>query len=367
MAWGAWQMYIATLPDWETPVPIKPKRDLSPQVASSADDRAGGLSGSIVLIWCVLGYGLVVYGVVEDRGPFACLIDVQRAAFGGSNVMVGAVAGVVLIFLAPKWVLRYLHRILPANALIADLDRRMHLATLSRSEAAARAIARWNSLGDAERLAVLRRRRNIALGVAAGVMLATWATNIYVRVSSNADAGQPLTRISPAAPISLGKASSWVHVVDGTPALAKVVRRDYHLRSTAYSDYYTPILPPGWKPGERVYLVELDDTIQANHQPADVPNPPGPIEGELSTGGTRNDIAASFVADGYDVGPWTAVLKRDISLDGKIPGEDDLAPFVIWWIGGMFAFVSLLIGIIAERQGRGVRRDVENAGTSRTP
>jgi len=34
---------------------------------------------------------------------------------------------------------------------------------------------RWDSLGDAERLAVLRRRRNIALGVAAGVMLARGA------------------------------------------------------------------------------------------------------------------------------------------------------------------------------------------------
>jgi len=53
---------------------------------------------TLMLLWWFGGYGLVVYGVMTDRGPFALLIDWQSALFGGYNAMVGALIGAVFIF-----------------------------------------------------------------------------------------------------------------------------------------------------------------------------------------------------------------------------------------------------------------------------
>ncbi|MDE2516164.1 MAG: hypothetical protein KGL12_09080, partial [Rhodospirillales bacterium] len=248
---------------------------------------AGWLFGIGLLLWWFGGYGLVIYGTLDDRGPFAFLTGWQIALFGGANMLVGAGLGVVIIFVLPGRLFRLWHRLAPQSPLAAFLDRNMRAATRSRGETAALAAARWAEMDDAARLAALRRQRNITLGIACALLLMTWGVERYVAITANRDAGQPLARLVVAADGTLVRHGhgSWVQVSGVTAQRDAVMEYDYSIRGHAYRDYYTPLLPAGWQASQQVTLLEKDETIPRYHDRWDRADPPGPIEGELATGG----------------------------------------------------------------------------------
>ena len=329
-----------------------------PTHGASPPRRGGGWVFSLILLaWWFGGYGLVAYGAVTDRGPFAFLIDWQTALFGGSNMIVGALIGAVIIFWGPPRLARLYRRMRPDNAFAIDLDQRMRTAMMSRGQTAALAADRWARMDDADRLAVLRRQRNVMFGVACVFLILTVGLATYVSVSADVDAGQPLTQLRVVAdqPVSLGGKSAWVHVVGAAPLTDGVMARDYTIRGHAYRDYYTPLVPPGWHAGQRIYLVEKNVTIPGDHDADDQANPPGPIEGDLSTGGPRPSVAAFFRQSGFAVGNWTAVLERR-QLNGTIPGEAEGLGWAIWFVGGIFTFICLLSAGLAQRRRRKLLR-----------
>jgi hypothetical protein len=310
----------------------------------------GGWFTAAMLLWWFGGYGLVVYGLVADRGPFAFLIGAQEALFGGANFLVGGLLGTVLIFFVPGWLSRLFLRLRPGSALAATLNRRLSIAEMHLTDEAARRA--WARRDPRSKAARLRRFRNGALVVALLVLPVAWGVATWVRVSANGDAGRPLTQIVLRAeqPVALDGASAWVHVVNGAPQRDVVITRDYSIRGTRHHDVYTPIVPPGWHDGQRITLLELDRTYP--HADEKAPPPPsGAIEGELSTGGTRADVAALFQRQGYAVGDWTAVLRR-APLHGVIPGEDEALAPLVWGMGGMTVFLSLLCAAIWNAQAR---------------
>ncbi|WP_459698264.1 hypothetical protein, partial [Acidisoma sp. C75] len=303
-------------------------------------------------VWWFGGYGMVVYSLVEDRGPFTFLLRWQEAAFGGSNLLLGAGSAAIVIFLGPPVVIGWLQRLWPQNALIADLRRQMTRAGRSRREIAADAAERWETTDTAQRIAMARRGRNIGLGFFVGALALGFVLSTWLRLSADADAGKPLTAVtlSRAAPIDLGKASPWVRVMNGQPRLDSVIVLDYNIRGHAYRDYYTPLLPSGWQAGDPVFLVEKDVTIPRYHDAEDSPDPAGPIEGELTPGGLRQDVARALRREGFDVGSFTAVLRRHLDLGGKIPGEAAGLDILIWLETGMFALIGLFIAIARQRR-----------------
>ncbi len=306
----------------------------------------------VMLVWWIGGYGAVVYSLVEDRGPFAFLLRWQEALFGGSSLILGAGAAAVIIFLGPPLVVGRLRRLWPRSALIADLHGQMSRANRSRGQIAAEAAARWETADTAQRIQMARRGRNFGLGMAAVCLTLGFIASTWLRLSADADAGQPLTPVtlSRSKPIDLGKASPWVRIMNGQPRLDSVLELDYSIRGHAYRDYYTPLLPPGWQTGDPVYLVEKDVTLPRYHDASDSPDPAGPIEGDLTPNGLRQDIAKALSGEGYAVGPFTAVLRRNLNLGGKIPGEAEGLGFGIWFEAGIFAFIGLMVAAIRQRR-----------------
>lgn len=320
---------------------------VSPAAKGQGSPRARLAFTLVLLLWWFGGYGLVAYGAVTDRGPFAFLTDWQVALFGGSNMLVGAGIGALLIFLLPGRLLAWWRRCAPESAWAAFLDTNMRAATRSRRELAADAQIRWAAMDAAQRQAVLRRQRGVMLVLACALLAATWAVAAYVRITANADAGRPLPLLRADAAPGTGGGSKWVRVVGAAPDTDAVMERDYTIRGHAYRDYYTPLLAQGWQRGDRVDLVEKDETMPAYHDRWDAPDPPGPIEGRLAAGGPRPDIAALFRRHGYAVGEWTAVLTRK-PLHGVIPGEAEGMGWFIWFMGGVFAALFVLVAATAQ-------------------
>jgi hypothetical protein len=323
---------------------------VSTVLARKASPGRSWLFGTVILIWWFGGYGLAVYGVVADRGPFAFLLDWQSAVFGGSNIILGVLAGAVVVFWGPPLLARVYLRLRPNSPLAAAFKHHMDTAMMSRGEAANVARARWDRLDDVARQAFLRRRRNWAPACAVIFVLGSWGIATFIRVSANADAGRPLTPLALRAntPMSLDGASRWVHVTNASPVTDATIERDYDLRGTAYRDFYTPLVTPGWQGGERIFLVEEDDSFPDDEKPSGVVSPRGPVEGEISMDGLRPDVARSFQRNGYAVGDWTAVLRRVTALRGVVPGEDGFIGILIWLIGGGMASLSLLVALLAE-------------------
>lgn len=329
-----------------------------PGTASGRRRVPAWLVGILMLLWWFGGYGAVIYSLIEDRGPFTFLLRWQEALFGGSNILLAAGIAAIVIFLGPPFVIGRLQRLWPDNPVIADLGSQIRRASRSRAELTAESRARWDAADGAGKLRIARRTRNAGLYFAAASFIIALVVAVWTNIATNTDAGKPLTPVTmrPDAPIVLGNSSPWVHVVNGTPLLDGVFARDYSIRGHAYRDYYTPIVPPGWHSGGRIYLLERDDTIPRYHDAQDIADPPGALEGELSPGGPREGVADAFREAGYDVGPWTAVLKRDITLGGKIPGEDPTMNILIWGEGGLFAFVGLIAAFIGQRRLKRVQR-----------
>ncbi|MDE8350168.1 MAG: hypothetical protein POG74_11945 [Acidocella sp.] len=312
----------------------------------------GWLFGSIMLLWWIGGYGAVIYSVLEDQGPFTFLLSWQTALFGGSNIVLAAGVGAVVIFLGPPLVTRALRRFWPGSAVIADLDQQMRRSARSRREIAADVRQQWDQATREEKVRIARRTRNIGLVLAAAALLIAFTVSVWVRVTANADAGQPLTpvAVSRDGPIMLGKASAWVHITAGAPRLDTVLAWDYTIRGYQFRDYYTPILPPDWRKGDRVYLLEKDVTTRGEHDAENSADPAGPMEGKLSLTGPRDDVTSTFQSYGYNVGPWTAVLRRNLDLGGKIPGEADGLDFLFWLEGGVFGLVGLVVAFNQQRR-----------------
>lgn len=351
-------------PDHRAPRPATPgprhgsgSVPASGTTAAPARRRNGWLVGTLLIVWWIGGYGMVVYGVTTDRGPLAFLIDAQLALFGGSNMVAGALVGALLIFHGPPLLARLLLRLWPGNRFIQGFHRTVAQAMKPRSQAIAEGKLRWATMDQAARLAALRRRRLGALIIAA-ILLATMAAiATYVRTTTNADVGRKLTQVVlPAGhPIELRGASDWVHVTGARPLRDHVVQRDYSIRGHRYRDFYTPLVPRGWQPGERIYLLEKDETFPDDHNPSEIANPPRPIEGRLGMGGPRHDVAAVFRRHGAPVGNWTAVLTRK-QLHGRIPGDADFLDPTIWILGGIFTLMTLLVAAIAQLSLRKVGR-----------
>lgn len=312
---------------------------------------------SVLLVWWIGGYGGIAYSLVVDRGPFTFLLRWQDALFGGSNLILGAGAAAIVIFLGPPLAMRALRRLWPHNAVIADLHGQISRAGRSRRQITAEAAARWETADTSQRIQMARRGRNFGLGMAAVCLILGFLASTWLRLSADADAGQPLTPVTLArgTPIDLGPASSWVHVTNAQPRLDTVLEYDYTIRGHAYRDYYTPLLPPDWQTGDPVYLVEKDVTSPHYHDASNSPDPAGPIEGDLTPNGLRQDIAKALRDEGYAVGPFTAVLRRNLDLDGKIPGEADGLGFLIWMEAGIFAFIGLMVAITRQRRLRRLR------------
>ncbi|WP_414439589.1 hypothetical protein [Burkholderia sp. 22PA0106] len=302
----------------------------------------------------------MIVDIVRDRGPFAFLLHWQSALFGGSNLLVAAGIAAVAIFLGPRWLVRGLRRVWPDNAVLADLSAQLRDAGRSRGALSAQSRAAWRDADAAGRLRIARRARNIGLGMAGVALAVGLGLSAWLHVVEYADAGKPLTPVALVAntPIALGGASDWVQVSGALPKLEAVFVRDYTIRRTSYRDYVTPLVPVGWRKGERVYLLEQDSTVRRGNAENDSDsdrqaNPPGLLEGSLSFGGPRDDIAAAFRREGYDVGPWTAVLKRDTSLMGRIPDQLAGVTILIWGETAMFVLIGL--GVAISRQVR-IRR-----------
>lgn len=315
------------------------------------DAHGNPLFTLLLMAWFFGAYGLVVWGVVADRGPCAFLLDWQRAAWGGSSMVLGALLGAVVVFWGPSLLGKIAGRLWPASPVVARYNQRMQLAMMSRGEAAARARIVWNGMDDSARLRMVTRRRNGALIVAAVLLVSTAAVNLYVSRRANADVGRPLRPVvlGSAAPLLPEGATPWVRVFGAHPLMEGVMQRDYSIRGTPYRDYYTPLVPAGWTPGQAIALIEKDETYPDLHRPQDIPDPPGPIEGALSGGGPRPEVAAFFQRQGYAVDDRTFVLARK-DLHGVIPGEDPFLGGFIWYMGGMFTLMALLVAGLAERQ-----------------
>ncbi len=318
-----------------------------------------------MLLWWFGGYGLVMYDVAVDRGPFSFLVRWQGALFGGSSLVASGLVAVVVIFFGPPWLLRRLRRLRPDSALIADLDAQMRLAMRSRGELRAQARTRWDAAGTDGRIRMARRVRNTALGMAVAGLVIASAISAWIRLVEDKDAGRPLTAVtlSASAPIAIGEASDYARIGNATPVLDAVYVRDYSIRHTAYRDYYTPLVPAGWQPGQRVYLLEQDGTVLHHGRDEDTSaraDPPGPLEGELSFGGPREDVTAAFGQSGYAVGPWTAILRRDTSLNGRIPATPGFLTVMVWLEAGLFVVTGLIIAGLKQRQ---MRRLAESAST----
>jgi hypothetical protein len=323
--------------------------------AGPAVVRGNPLLICLLMAWFLGAYGLVVWGAVWDRGPCAFLLDWQRAAFGGSSMVLGALLGGVVVFWGPSLLGKIAGRLWPASVVVARYNQRMQLPIMSRREAAARARRVWNGMDEGARQRMVTRRRNGALIVAAVLLVATSAVNLYVSRRANADAGKPLRPVvlGSAAPLLPEGATPWVRVLGAHPLMAGAMQRDYSIRGTPYRDYYTPLVPLGWAPGQAITLLKRDETYPDLHRPQDIPDPPGPIEGALSAGGPRPEVAAFFQRQGDAVDDRTFVLTRK-GLQGVIPGEEPfLGPF-IWYMGGTFTLMALLAAGLAERQRRGI-------------
>jgi hypothetical protein len=338
------------------------KKRMMRQEATLLEPQSGGsrLFGLTLLIWWIGGYGFVVYGALADRGPFAFLIDWQSAILGSSNMIAGALAGAVIVFWGPSLLTRLWLRLRPDSPSAAALKRRMDSAMMTRGEAASLAHERWGRLDDTTQQALLRRRRNAALVCAAIFLAGSWVTTHIIRVSAKVDAGRPLTRLSLQSMglISLDGASRWVHVENTIPLTDATIERAYSIRSTAHRDRYTPLVPPGWSRDDRIFLVEEEDALSDDRTPHTTTNPPGSIEGEISTVGPRPDIARRFQSNGYAIGDWTTVLLRVNTLHGVIPAGDASLIFVVWWMGGAVVLLSLLVALIATIQCRRIRRRI---------
>lgn len=322
--------------------------------ASPKQADRGWVFTALLLLWWFGGYGLVVWGTVAGRGPFAFLLTWQTEAFGGSSMILDALVGAVIIFWAPPLLGRVAGHVWPASPAVARYNQRMHLAMMSRGEAAARARMVWAQMDEVAKRRSLIRRRNGALIVAAVLLAATAAGNITIGRIANADAGRPLRQVvlGSSAPLLSADASPWVRILGAHPLMDGVMQRDYSIRTSRYRDFYTPLVPDGWRSGMPVALVEMDQTFPDDHDPSEIADPPGAIEGELSAGGPRPDIAALFRRYGYAVDDTTVVLTRKQDLHGVIPGEDPFLAGFIWWMGGFFVFMALLVAGLAERQRR---------------
>ncbi|GAB0118986.1 hypothetical protein [Acidisoma sp. 7E03] len=330
------------------PRPARPAPAAGPPV-----ERGSRLFTLALYAWFFGAYGLVVWGVVSDRGPCAFLLDWQRAAFGGSSLVLGALLGAVVVFWGPSLLGRIAGRLSPASPAVARYNQLMRLAMMSRSEAAARARMVWNGMDDGARRRMVTRRRNAALIVAAVLLVGTAAVNLYVTRSASADAGQPLrpVMLGGSAPLLPEGATPWVRVLGAHPVMEAAMQRDYSIRGTPYRDYYTPLVPEAWTPGSPIALLEKDETFPDLHRPQDIPDPPGAIEGVLSDGGPRPEVEAFFRRQGYAVDDRTLVLTRK-PLHGVIPGEDPFLGGFIWYMGGMLTLMALLVAGLTERQRR---------------
>ncbi|GAB7536183.1 hypothetical protein [Burkholderia sp. 3C] len=351
----------------------KPPRHRTRRVGTSAAARERAANAppivprwlftSVLLLWWFGGYGWVIFDIVRDRGPFAFLLSWQTALFDGANLLVAAGIAAVAVFLGPRWAVRGLRRVWPDNAVLADLSAQLRDAGRSRGALSAQSRAAWRDADAAGRLRIARRARNIGLGMAGVALAAGGGLSAWLHIVEYADAGKPLTPVALVAntPIALGNASDWVQVSGALPKLEAVFVRDYTVRRTSYRDYLTPLVPlvpAGWRKGDRVYLLELDSTVRRGNDDDNdrQANPPGLLEGSLSFGGPRDDIAAAFQREGYDVGPWTAVLKRDTSLMGRIPDQPAGVTILIWGETAMFVLIGLGVAISRQVRIRGIER-----------
>jgi hypothetical protein len=260
----------------------KPMRHRVPApVVHEAQPGRSRLFTLALVTWWIGGYGLVMYGAIADRGPFAFLIDWPNALFGGANMVLGALAGAVFVFWGPPLLAHLFLRLCPNSPLAAAFKQRMSLAMMSRGQAADVARSYWERLDDTARRALLRRRRNGALICAVVCVAGSWGVATYIRVSANAHAGRPLVQLAlQARAVSLDGASRWVQVTNATALTDASIARDYAIRGTAHRDVYTPLVPPDWHTGGRIFLVEEEDTYPADRDAA-AANPPGPIEGRF--------------------------------------------------------------------------------------
>jgi hypothetical protein len=310
------------------------------------------LFAMMLLAWWLGAYGAVVYGVVTDRGPFAIVLRLENGIFGGSNAILTALLAAFVIFLGPLYAARALHRIRPDSSALADLDLQMANAFRSRAEIIEAGRITWDQSDHDGRIRIARRMRRLGLWMVAISIGAAFVTSIWVRAAADADAGQPLTKVTVPLrkPIEIGNASHWVRIIGARPNFDAMLTRNYTIRGNSYRDYYTALRPPGWHPGDRVYLLERDVTIPGYHDPDDTPDPSGPIEGDLSFGGPRADVAYTYRRHGFGVGPWTAVLRRNLVLHDKIPGEAGGLGYLFWLEGGFFALAGLSIAYRGHRR-----------------
>lgn len=303
------------------------------------------------LAWCCGVYGLVIWGALSGRGPFTCLTTWQVALFGHSSTLLAAIVGTALVFGVPFLLGRVAQGLWPASPAVARFNRLFRRTLRSRGEVVRQAQAAWAAMDETARRRSVTRRRNGALIVAAVLLVSTAAVNLYVSRRANADVGRPLR------PVVLGSAAlllpegatPWVRVFGAHPLMEGAMQRDYSIRGTPYRDYYTPLVPAGWTHGQAITLIEKDETYPDLHRPQDIPDPPGPIEGALSGGGPRPEVAAFFQRQGYAVDDRTFVLARK-DLHGVIPGEDPFLGGFIWYMGGMFTLMALFVAGLAERQ-----------------
>lgn len=311
-----------------------------------ADEGAPGDAGDIVaqeprllrwlfqprlmMLLAFMCYGLVAYSTLTDRGPFAFLLNWEIAIFGSTQPQPVMVFAAVVIFgVMPKfW--RYL----------------AYKAGMTRTLAA---IDAFNRSAPAHRILppvdVIQRRGRWWCGVGLGLVLISCgagAVSYYQAARPGPIEPLPVLTVSSAA-LAMPKATQWVEIRGGVPLTDDIFVHPYTIRLHFYKDYYTPIVPPYWRKGDKIYLVEKDEGGGDYKDAWNKPDPQGPIRGSLRQGGPAPWIQRSFQRAGLQIGPWTDVLDRS-DIGATIPPSSDDTGLVASIVTSLAGSVSLLLG-----------------------
>ena len=288
---------------------------------------------------------LLILGAIFEFGPFAWSQGFVDRLFGHDSVVVAALPVVALTLWLPIAVLRWLPR-RPKRSFLCGMQDALD----------PKRNPNWRSrlLTSTQRAQSLRRCRMVAL-VAAGVFALVAVAGYALTGKAPENAGKPLPRLTLAALASRHGAGipPYARLVDALPGYDQAWLRRWNTRSSTYDDYYLPLRAPGQSPADPVAVVMLASYPASGTGPeADPPVPP--LDGALSMARFPTWMRTRMREHGFELAENPVLLRR-MTLDGRLPGADEIMPVLSIIFGGTLTFCCLMMAWLWTRALRAIQ------------
>ena len=314
------------------PSRLPPSPTPAPPVAAEPSHRAWAWGQAVALVWFLGGFAALLAAAVMQVGPAAWAAAWQVRHLGSDSVTLGFLPGFALLLL-PLVILRCLPR-RPDWPFLCGLQDALW----------PKQPVRRTVLPHGAELARLRRVRGVMAGLALSCAVAAAVAGWLSLRPGDQRPGTPLPVLTLAEAIRPGVVlPGYARLAGAVPRPEAAWAHDYTVRTTRYRDTYTPLTPPGWRPGDPVAALQVERR--------DLLGVPGPAEGALSRE-LPGWLLGAMREYGLPLVDAPLVLTRD-TLHGTVPEPDGVGVLVAAMFGGT---TGLTFGAIALGFHRAYRR-----------